>query len=78
MGIRKIVGIVRAARRDAALARSTSHTTEFRKAVTKDRRSALSEYTTVKHALRDRERLAAAKGGERTKNGRNGKSAKKR
>lgn len=67
MGIRKYIGIVRAAGRDAAEARSTSHTPQFRKAVTKDRRSALSEYTTVKHALRDRERLAAAKGGEKTK-----------
>ena len=61
MGIRKYIGIVRAAGRDAAEARSTSHTKEFRKAVSKDRRGALSEYTTVKQALRDRERLAAAK-----------------
>ena len=67
MGIRKYIGIVRAAGRDAAEARSTSHTPQFRKAVAKDRRSALSEYTTVKHALRDRARLAAAKGGEKTK-----------
>ena len=61
MGIRKYVGIVRAAGRDAAIARGTAHTPEFRKAVTKDRRSALSEYSTVKQALRDRERIAAAK-----------------
>ena len=61
MGIRKVVSIVRAAGRDAAEARRTSHTSEFRKAVNKDRRSALSEYTTVKHALRDRERIAAKK-----------------
>ena len=61
MGIRKYVGIVRAAGRDAAIARGTAHTPEFQKAVTKDRRSALSEYRTVKQALRDRERIAAAK-----------------
>ena len=61
MGIRKYIGIVRAAGRDAEEARSTAHTPQFRKAVTKDRRSALSEYTTVKQALRDRERIAAAK-----------------
>lgn len=73
MGIRKYVGIVRAAGRDAALARSTSHTPQFQKAVTKDRRSALSEYATVKQALRDRARLAAAKSGE--KNGRGTKRA---
>ena len=29
--------------------------------MTKDRRSALSEYATVKQALRDRERIATAK-----------------
>jgi hypothetical protein len=64
MAIRKIARIVRAANTDAELARRTAHSPEFRKAVTKDRRAALSEFTTVKHALRDRERLAAAKGGE--------------
>jgi len=64
MGIRKYVGIVRAAGRDAALARGTAHTPQFQKAVTKDRRRALSEYATVEQALRDRERLAAAKGSE--------------
>ena len=61
MGIRKYVGIVRAAGRDAEIARETSHTPQFQKAVTKDRRSALSEYATVKQALRDRERIVAAK-----------------
>jgi hypothetical protein len=76
MGIRKYVGIVRAAGRDAALARSTSHTPAFRKAVAKDRRSALSEYATVKHALRDRARLAAAKGAAKAK--KNGSRATKK
>ncbi len=62
MPLRKIARIVRAAHTDAELARRTSHSPGFRKAVTKDRRAALSEFTTVKHALRDREHLAAAKG----------------
>lgn len=61
MAIRKIARIVRAAGTDADLARRTAHTPQFRKAVTKDRRAALSEFATVKHALRDRERLQAAK-----------------
>jgi hypothetical protein len=76
MPIRKIARIVRAAAADANIARSTAHSPQFRKAVTKDRRSALSEFTTVKHALRDRERIAAAKGGEKAKNGK--RSGKKK
>jgi hypothetical protein len=76
MGIRKYARIVRAAGRDAALARSTAHSPEFRKAVTADRRSALSEYATVKQALQDRERLAAAKGGQKTPSGK--KASKKK
>ena len=74
MPIRKIARIVRAATTDADIARRTAHSPEFRKAVTKDRRSALSQYTTVKHALRDREKLTAAKGGERTNGKKNGKA----
>jgi hypothetical protein len=77
MGIRKYASIVRAAGRDAALARSTAQSAEFRRAVTKDRRSALSEYATVKHALRDRARLAAAKGGEKKSKKANGARKKK-
>lgn len=65
MPIRKIARIVNAAYKDADLARRTATSPEFRKAMTKDRRSALSEYATVKYALRDRERILAAKGGER-------------
>lgn len=60
MSLRKIARIIRAAGTDAEIARRTSHSPEFRKAVTKDRRAALSQYTTVKHALRDRERILAA------------------
>lgn len=79
MALRKIPRIVRAAETDAELARRTSHSPEFRRAVTKDRRSALSEYATVRHALRDRERIAAAKGSSKSKskNGRAKKAKKK-
>lgn len=59
MTIRKIARIVRAATADADIARGTAHSPQFRKAVTKDRRSALSAFTTVKHALKDRERIQA-------------------
>lgn len=75
MPLRKIARIVRAAHTDAELARRTSHSPGFRKAVTKDRRAALSEFTTVKHALRDRERLQAK--GKANGNA-NGKKAKKK
>ncbi len=78
MGIRKYASIVRAAGRDAALARSTAQSAEFRRAVTKDRRSALSEYATVKHALRDRARLAAAKGGEKNSKNKQANGARKK
>ncbi len=67
MGIRKYAGIVRAAGHDAAIARDTAHTPQFREAVAKDRRRALSEYATVKQALRDRERIVAAKAGAKAK-----------
>jgi hypothetical protein len=59
MPLRKIARIVNAAYKDADQARRSSQMPEFRKAVTKDRRAALSEFRTVKHALRDRERIAA-------------------
>jgi hypothetical protein len=78
MAIRKIARIVRAANTDAELARRTAHSPEFRKAVAKDRRAALGEFTTVKHALRDRERIAAAKGGEPSNGKKNGKKSAKR
>lgn len=65
MGIGKIGRIVRAAGTDADIARRTAGSSEFRRAVTKDRRSALSRYTTVKDALRDRARIVAAKGAKK-------------
>ena len=66
MPIRKIARIIDAAGKDADRARRTGTTPEFRKAVTKDRRAALSEFTTVKHALRDRERLERKTGRKAT------------
>lgn len=72
MPIRRIARIINAAYKDADHARKTSQSPEFRKAVTKDRRGALSEYRTVRHALRDRERIAA-KAAAKTK----GRSKKK-
>jgi hypothetical protein len=74
MPIRKIARIVNAAYKDADIARRASHTPEFRKAVSKDRRGALSEFTTVKHALRDRERLAKQDGGKAGTRGSQGAS----
>lgn len=71
MAIRKIARLVRSAATDAELARRTAHSPEFHRAVTKDRRSALSRYTAVKDALRDRERALAAKSGAKG----NGKKA---
>ncbi|OGO67614.1 MAG: hypothetical protein A3G84_00680 [Chloroflexi bacterium RIFCSPLOWO2_12_FULL_71_12] len=78
MPLRKIARIVNAAYKDADQARKTSQSPEFRKAVTKDRRGALSEFRTVKHALADRERIAKkgsgkAKGGSRRSGGSNKK-----
>jgi hypothetical protein len=76
MPLRKIARIVNAAYKDADQARRTAQMPEFRKAVTKDRRGALSEFRTVKHALRDRERIeakAAAKATAKT----NGRAKKK-
>jgi hypothetical protein len=72
--IRKIARLIRTAGTDADIARRAAPSPEFRKAVAKDRRAALSRFETVRDALRDRERIAAAKGGERV----NAKGAKKR
>lgn len=57
MPVRKIARIVDAAYKDADLARMKASDPEFRREVTKDRRSTLSSFKTVKHALADRERI---------------------
>jgi len=64
MPLRKIARIVNAAYKDADHARRASQSPEFRKAVTKDRRGALSEFRTVKHALKDRAKIAAKNASE--------------
>ncbi len=67
MPLRKIARIVQAASADAEIARRSGTSSEFREAIAKDRRTALSRYATVRHALRDRERIQAAKGGQKAK-----------
>jgi hypothetical protein len=62
MPLRKIARIVNAAYKDADHARKTSHSAEFRKNVQKDRRGTLSEFRTVKHALKDRESIEKKRG----------------
>ncbi len=74
MPLRKIARIVDAAYKDADQARRRSQSPEFRKAVNEDRRETLSDFTTVKHALKDRAAIekkrrnaAAKKGGSKKK-----------
>jgi hypothetical protein len=59
-----IGGIARAidaAGRDADLARRRATDPAFRRGIRDDRRDTLSEFTTVKHALADREKIEKAK-----------------
>lgn len=58
---RRIVGAIDAAGRDADLARRSASDPAFRKGVRDDRRETLSKFTTVKHALADRERIEKSK-----------------
>lgn len=57
----RIVRAIDAAGRDAELARRSASDPAFRRGIKDDRRETLSEFTTVKHALADRERIAKAK-----------------
>ncbi len=59
--IRKIARIVDASLRNGQVARRSVSDPKFRRAVQTDRRGALSEFETVRHALEDR-----AKGERRT------------
>jgi hypothetical protein len=61
MAVRKIARIVDTAMKDADLARRRASDPQFRRAVQKDRRGALSEFKTVRQALRDRARIEGAK-----------------
>ncbi len=57
----RIVRAIDAAGRDADLARRSASYPNFRRGVQSDRRETLSKFTTVKHALADRERIERAK-----------------
>lgn len=57
----RIVDAIGAAGRDADLARRNASDPAFRKGVQHDRRETLSKFSTVKHALADRERIQKSK-----------------
>ena len=59
--IGRIVRAIDAAGRDADLARRSASDPAFRRGVQSDRRETLSKFTTVKHALADREKIEKAK-----------------
>ena len=59
--IGRIARAIDAAGRDADLARRRAADPAFRRGVRDDRRDTLSEFTTVKHALADREKIERAK-----------------
>jgi hypothetical protein len=59
--IGRIARAIDAAGRDADLARRSSTDPAFRRGVQSDRRATLSKFTTVKHALADRERIEKSK-----------------
>ncbi|HET8569167.1 MAG TPA: hypothetical protein VFM93_09295 [Candidatus Limnocylindria bacterium] len=69
MPIRKLARTVDAALRDADLARKRAGDPDFRRRVRADRREALSEFATVRHAIAERERAAAKAGGPAPKKG---------
>ena len=57
----RIVRAIDAAGRDADLARRAASDPAFRRGVQDDRRATLSKFSTVKHALADRERIEKKK-----------------
>ena len=59
--LRRIVGAIDAAGRDADLARRTATDPAFRRNVQADRRGTLSSFRTVRQALADRERIEKSK-----------------
>jgi len=56
-----IARAIEAAGRDADVARRTATDPAFRRGVRDDRRDTLSEFTTVKHALADRDKIEKSK-----------------
>jgi hypothetical protein len=67
MPLRKIARIVEDARKDTALARQSATDPEFARKIRKDRRGTLSRFSTVKRALKDRERIEKAKAAKKKK-----------
>ena len=59
--LRRLASAIDAAGRDADLARRSASDPAFRRGVRDDRRQTLSKFTTVKHALADRERIVKSK-----------------
>ena len=59
--LRRIIGVIDAAGRDADLARRSASDPAFRKGVQSDRRATLSSFRTVKHALADRAKIEKSK-----------------
>ena len=57
----RIVRAIDAAGRDADLARRSASDPSFRRAVQSNRRETLSKFSTVKHALADREKIEKSK-----------------
>jgi hypothetical protein len=59
--IGRIVRAIDAAGRDADVARRSASDPAFRRGLKDDRRETLSKFSTVKHALADREKIEKAK-----------------
>ncbi|TMC71678.1 MAG: hypothetical protein E6J15_11610 [Chloroflexi bacterium] len=59
--LRRLASAIDAAGRDADLARRSASDPAFRRGVRDDRRETLSKFTTVKHALADREKIEKSK-----------------
>ncbi|TMD57730.1 MAG: hypothetical protein E6I87_14340 [Chloroflexi bacterium] len=57
----KLARVVDAAMKDADAARKSAFDPQFKRELGKDRRTTLSRFRTVQHALEDRERIAKAK-----------------
>ena len=59
--VKRFAKIVDASFKDAGRARRLSRSPKAQQEIAKDRRGALSQFTTVRDALKDRERIAKAK-----------------
>ena len=75
--VKKIARIVGEALQDADRARRDASDPSFGQEVQRDRRGTLSRYGTVKHALRDRERIEKARAATGTMSGKSVKAEAK-